>query len=103
MYEKFLRERLYKLRLDNNVSAREMSLSLGQNANYINSIENGKSLPSMPVFFYICEYLKITPKEFFDIETKAPSQLNSLIDDLKKLDSKQLETLSAFVNTMINK
>jgi len=103
LYENEFRERLIKLRLGKKVSAREMSLSIGQNESYINTIENGKSLPSMPVFFYICEYLKISPKEFFDTESKAPSQLNSLVEDLKKLDSKQLETLSAFVNTMINK
>ncbi len=47
------------------VSARDMSLSLGQNAGYINNIENGHNFPSITVFFYICEYLGITPKEFF--------------------------------------
>ncbi len=39
------------------VSARDMSLSIGQNAGYINTIESGKAFPSMTVFFYICEYL----------------------------------------------
>lgn len=43
-----------------------MSLSLGQSAAYINKIENRNSLPSLSGFFYICEYLKITSKEFFD-------------------------------------
>ena len=57
--------RLTQLRLKHGVSARDMSLSLGQNSGYINNIECGKALPSMSVFFYICEYLKITPKDFF--------------------------------------
>jgi hypothetical protein len=35
----------------------------------INNIENGINLPSMQAFFYICEYLEITPKEFFDTDT----------------------------------
>ena len=47
-----------------------MSLAIGHSAGYINGIENGRSFPSMEVFFYICEYLEITPKDFFDIETK---------------------------------
>ena len=33
------------------VSARDMSLSLGQANNYINNIENKKSLPAMQSFF----------------------------------------------------
>ena len=59
-------ERLTQLRLQKGVSARDMSLSLGQSESYINRIESKKMLPSMSVFFYICEYFGISPKEFFD-------------------------------------
>ena len=51
MYEDFVPERLAKLRLQKGVSARDMSLSLGQANNYINNIENKKSLPAMQSFF----------------------------------------------------
>ena len=44
MYEDFVPERLAKLRTQKGVSARDMSLSLGQANNYINNIENKKSL-----------------------------------------------------------
>ena len=54
MYEDFVPERLAKLRTQKGVSARDMSLSLGQANNYINNIENKKSLPAMQSFFYIC-------------------------------------------------
>ena len=47
-----------------------MSLSMGQNPGYINNIESGKSMPSLCGIFYICEYLGMTPKDFFDIATK---------------------------------
>ena len=40
MYEDFVPERLAKLRTQKGVSARDMSLSLGQANNYINNIEN---------------------------------------------------------------
>ena len=43
MYEDFVPERLAKLRTQKGVSARDMSLSLGQANNYINNIENKKS------------------------------------------------------------
>ena len=38
MYEDFVPERLAKLRTQKGVSARDMSLSLGQANNYINNI-----------------------------------------------------------------
>ena len=43
MYEDFLPERLARLRTQKGVSARDMSLSLGQANNYINNIENKKA------------------------------------------------------------
>ena len=62
-------KRLVELRMNKNVSARDMCLSLGQSCGYINNIENGVCYPSMTVFFHICDYLGVTPKEFFDLET----------------------------------
>ena len=42
MFEDFFAERLISLRNQKNVSAREMSLALGQNGSYINRIENNE-------------------------------------------------------------
>lgn len=42
--------RLVELRMSKGVSARDMSLSIGQSAGYINNIENGVNYPSMSVF-----------------------------------------------------
>ena len=45
MYEDFVPERLAKLRTQKGVSARDMSLSLGQANNYINNIETKSHFP----------------------------------------------------------
>lgn len=100
--EQFIK-RLVELRMNKGVSARDMSLSIGQSAGYINNIENGVNLPSMSVFFYICEYLGVTPEEFFDLESKNPTKLDSIIKDLKHLDDKQLDTISNLVKDLIHK
>jgi len=100
--EQFIK-RLVELRMNKSVSARDMSLSIGQSAGYINNIENGVNLPSMSVFFYICEYLGVTPEEFFDLESKNPTKLDSIIKDLKHLDDKQLDTISTLVKDLIHK
>ena len=97
MTEKEFSLRLAQLRSEKGVSARDMSLSIGQNASYINNIENGKALPSMTGFFYICEYLNITPGEFFDAENKNPEKIQEVVENLKKLDSEQLDNISAII------
>ena len=52
MFEELFYQRLVQLRTEKGVSARDMSLSIGQSAGYINSLENRKGFPSMQVFFY---------------------------------------------------
>ncbi|MBQ7009839.1 MAG: helix-turn-helix transcriptional regulator [Ruminococcus sp.] len=103
MYEDEFPLRLAQLRNKKGVSARDMSLSIGQNPGYINNIESGKAMPSMACFFYICEYLNISPKDFFDFETKTPEKLNDLISDLKKLDEEQLDNIASIVKGLIKR
>ena len=97
--EEFI-QRLVQLRLNKDVSARDMSLSLGQSSSYINSIENGGGYPSMTNFFYICDYFGITPKEFFDVDTPNPAKMNELVQAAKGLTNEQLDHLIALVKTM---
>lgn len=100
MDEKDVALRLARLRVKKGVSARDMSLSIGQNAGYINSIETGRIKPSLDGIFYICEYLGITPSEFFDTENSNPSKLDTIIGDMKKLNDKQLDTIAALVKDL---
>lgn len=103
MYEEFTQNRIAQLRTQKNVSARDMSLTLGQNESYINQIENKKALPSLQVLFYICDYFGITPRQFFDEGDTSPAQLAELLEDLKKLDAPTLSHISAIVRDILNK
>ncbi len=103
MDEKELALRLARLRIKKGVSARDMSLSIGQNAGYINSIETGRINPSMVNFFYICEFLGVTPSEFFDTESANPSKLDTIVQDMKKLNDKQLEIIASLVKDMVKR
>ena len=93
-------KRIAQLRGAKGISARDMSLSLGQSESYINKIENGKSMPSMQVFFYICEYFGITPAEFFDTGVSNPPLIRAFIEDLSKLDEKQITNIHEIVKSM---
>lgn len=103
MDETYISERLARLRTQKGISARDMSLSIGQANNYINNIENGKSAPSLQGFFYICDYLKISPKDFFDEGNNDPELLNELIDELKLLNSAALKHVLGLVREIRNK
>lgn len=82
-------ERLTDLRIQKGVSARDMSLSMGQTSSYINNIENKSNLPSMKTFFCICEYLEITPLDFFNYDDESPLISNKIIQEIRLLDTDQ--------------
>lgn len=97
MFEEFFYQRLVQLRQAKGVSAREMSLSIGQSPGYINAIENETCFPSMQAFFYICEYLDITPAEFFDAGIRYPQEYKEILEDLSTLNEQNLQHAKAVI------
>ena len=93
-------KRLIELRMSNGSSARGMSLSIGQNPNYISDIESCHAYPTMYKFFFICEYLGITPQEFFEVDTPDPKKASKLYHEARSLTSGQLDVLLAMVKEM---
>lgn len=87
-------QRLSELRMQKGISARDMSLSIGQSSSYINKIENQRTLPSLETFFVICEFLEIKPQDFFDLKVAYPISINVAVEELKKLDEQQLDRIT---------
>lgn len=94
MDDSFVRNRITELRIKKGVSEYRMSRDLGHSNSYKQSISSGKALPSFAEFFYICEYLSITPKDFFDTDISEPQLLNRLNEFAKTLDEADLKVLS---------
>ena len=106
MYEDFVAERINQLRTKKEISAREMSLAIGQNVNYINRIENKLNLPSLQGLFYICEYFNMSPKEFFDgTQSPLPITLRAqeVMQELANLNDEQLSLIIALAKEMHDK
>ena len=103
MNEKDFAIRLSRLREKKGVSARDMSLSIGQNPGYINNIATGKSKPSLDGFFFICEYLGVTPSDFFDMDSKNPTKLDAVIEDMKKLNDRQLDIVAMLIKELVKR
>lgn len=99
-YMQWFAERLSRLRIEKGVSARDMSLSLGQSESYINKIENRRTMPSMAGFFYICEYFGITPQEFFAAETVSPAKTAELLQQISRLSPCKAEHVLQLVKDL---
>lgn len=102
-YLEWFYQRISELRIQKGVSARDMSLSLGQSESYINKIENKRTLPSMTSFFYICDYLNITPQEFFNTDAAAPQKSKELLREIERLSPEQAEHILLVVRDIIKK
>ncbi len=99
----FVRNRIAELRIQKGVSEYKMSLDLGHSKSYIQSISSGKSLPSFAEFFYICEYLGVTPKDFFDMEDREPQRICKLMALVKLLPQEDLDALINMAERLTSK
>ncbi len=93
MNETFVRNRITELRVKKGVSEYKMSLDLGHSKSYVQSISSGKAMPSFSEFLYICEYLGVTPKAFFDDDAAEPQLLVRLHDLAAGLSQADLNLL----------
>ena len=91
--EQFVRNRITELRLKKNISEYQMSLDLGKNKSYIQGISSGRSMPSMKQFFEICDYLELTPIEFFNTEIKEHTLYREAAALLNELSYEDLEAV----------
>ena len=102
-YMEWFHGRIAELRTQKGVSARDMSLSLGQSESYINKIENRRTLPSMAGFLSICEYFGITPQEFFDADAHAPQKAKEIAREAAKLTPEQAEHILQIIKDLVQK
>ena len=79
----FIRQRLTELRIKKGVSEYKMSLDLGHSRSYIQHIVCGRSLPSIQELLYICDYLEVSPCDFFDDKQTNPALVQQAYTILK--------------------
>ena len=77
-----------------------MSLDLGKNKSYIQSLTSGRSLPTMQSFLDICDYLEVTPQQFFDSELHNLPLIDKATDLMKQLDDEDMLALISMLNRL---
>lgn len=100
MDEQFIRDRISSLRQEKQISEQKMSLDLGHNTSYIRSITSGRALPSMGDFLYICEYLGVTPMEFFNVEQATTLTQQEAITHIYSMSDEDIRLLIGFIERM---
>lgn len=96
----FISKKLNYFRIRKNVSAREMSLAIGQSDNYINSIENKRVTPSIQMLYIICEYLDVPVEEFLSEPKTKDYYLKEINKELVDFDAEQLATILAMLKSL---
>ena len=96
-----MKERITRLRLKKGVSEYQMSYDLGHSRGYVYNISSGKALPPLREFFAICEYLGVTPQQFFDEGTENPELIQKAISGMKQLSEGDLLMLLGIINRML--
>ena len=99
----FVRNRISELCLKKRVSKCRMSLDLGHSKSYIQSISSGKALPSFSEFLCLCDYLGVTPKEFFDADIKEPQLVCKLKELAKNLTEDDLVAMITLAERLADK
>ena len=103
MQESFVRDRITQLRLKKGVSEYQMSYDLGHSRGYIYNISSGKALPPMKEFFAICDYLDVTPQQFFDESAQTPELIQKALDGMRQLDEDDILMLLGIIHRMLKK
>lgn len=96
----FIRQRITELRIKKGVSEYQMSLDLGHSRSYMQNITSGRSKPSIEEFLYMCEYLGISPKDFFDESKSEPILVKKALDGMQTLSDRDLLFLLSLIDRM---
>ena len=100
MIKEFIAKKLFNLRSAKNISARKLSIELGQCDSYINHIENQRLIPSLDGIENICDYFGITVSDFFDANMSYPIEYKELFLELNKLTKAELDQVTNLVKML---
>lgn len=98
--EKIL-DRITQLRIQKDISEKQMSRDIGKSASYLSAMQKNKSMPSMISLAVICSYLDVSLSEFFDFEDNPyPIKINQIKEELLTLDDEELDVILHLTKSM---
>ena len=101
MDTEYIRNRITELRIKKGIAEHRMSIELGHSRSYMQGISSGRALPSMTEFLAICDYLDVSPKEFFDDENANPPLYRETLKRIILLSEEDMEIIKIIVERML--
>ncbi|MBR4872985.1 MAG: helix-turn-helix transcriptional regulator [Clostridia bacterium] len=95
-----VRRRITELRLKKGVSEYQMSYDLGHSKSYVNNITSGKSLPSLPEMFSICDYFDIGIVDFFSESDPPTMRIRKIVEGLRDMSEADQELVLQMVKRL---
>lgn len=90
----FIGNRITELLMERNLSEYKLSTGIGRCCSYIQKITSNKCLPSVNGLYAICDYLEITPAEFFTdpslYNKDIPPELREIMAEMNEEDMEKL-------------
>jgi transcriptional regulator with XRE-family HTH domain len=96
----YITKRITELRLKKGIAEHRMSLELGHSRSYMQSISSGRALPSLTEFLAICDYLNVSPKDFFDEKNPNPVLIEEIMEKLKNLSDSDFTIILTMINRL---
>ena len=86
-------------RKEKRMTQNELTLAIDKSYNYINSVEQGKMMPSFDVIEQICEVLQIKPVQLFD-EQASPENIKAFNkeDYINGISDKSFDKLKTLIS-----
>ena len=100
MDSSYISKRITQLRLKKNIAEHRMSLDLGHSRSYMQGISSGRAFPSMTEFLAICEYLGVTPRDFFEEENENPRLVSQITAKSKGLPDEDLSLVLSLIERL---
>ena len=100
MDETFIQERIRQLVADSGKSEKLVSRELGRSAGYIQSLTSGKSMPSLLMFFQVCAYFDIEPRDFFDPHISYPLPIQHILSYIYQMTEEDLAVLEPIAQSL---
>ncbi|EEG54271.1 helix-turn-helix domain-containing protein [Enterocloster asparagiformis] len=100
MDSSYIAKRITQLRLKKNIAEHRMSLDLGHSRSYMQGISSGRAFPSMTEFLAICEYLGVTPRDFFEEENENPRLVSQITAKSKGLPDDDLSLVLSLIERL---
>lgn len=77
--EKKILDRVTQLRMQKDISEKQLSRDIGKSPSYLSSMNKNQSMPSLLTLKTICECLDVSLSDFFDFEDNTyPIKVNQI-------------------------